>query len=199
MELKAAMKYVMAGLMLTTTSSAYEMQKNIEGSQGYSYTIAMNQTETVQLMEEGLVLLVSQISDSRCPPHVVCVWAGNIRATVEVKRVASEELWGEFVLTNYLSKPEEQGILDDYTFSLLDYNKNGIVKLKVMKQIDSCDELLSGFCTMEYNPVICRSGALQVSGSNMCDGQKKKQQQACLQNSFLAVTNNLCQPVKWRP
>ncbi len=55
----------------------------VVGSAG-SYLVSLGIGQTAQIQEEALTLQLVEVNDSRCPPDVQCVWAGQATATLFV-------------------------------------------------------------------------------------------------------------------
>ncbi len=56
---------------------------SVVGSAG-SYLVSLGIGQTAQIREEALTIQLVDVNDSRCPPDVQCVWAGQATATLLV-------------------------------------------------------------------------------------------------------------------
>jgi hypothetical protein len=56
---------------------------SVVGSAG-SYLVSLGIGQTAQIQEEALTVQLVEVNDSRCPPDVRCVWAGQATATLLV-------------------------------------------------------------------------------------------------------------------
>lgn len=72
-----------------------------------------------------LAIALQRIDDSRCPPNVQCVWAGELSAVFGVEETASPEKTEEFVLSPRNPVQEirldlSSGLSAPYRFTLKD-------------------------------------------------------------------------------
>lgn len=93
---------------------------------------------TLQLLSstvfpDGLTILLSEINDSRCPPDVQCVWAGEISCALTLSG-------GDFNLAQdsvRLGTVQTQTVIrNGYTFSLVDATPDSAIIVVTKKSID---------------------------------------------------------------
>lgn len=61
----------------------------LPGTAASSYVLSLQAASQVQLTQESLSLSLLDFKDSRCPPGVQCMWAGQATATILVTQVGA--------------------------------------------------------------------------------------------------------------
>ena len=77
------MKYWLATLLITASSLAATIPP------GTPFTLKLGETLTLR---DWSLTFVRVVSDSRCPPKVNCVWAGDAKLALRVKRGRSSQM-----------------------------------------------------------------------------------------------------------
>lgn len=67
--------------------------------------------------DSGVTLLLTGITDQRCPPDVDCFWEGMIRAEIAVMPPKGE--WTQIVLCNLCDDGERSATVDGLTLTLM--------------------------------------------------------------------------------
>lgn len=77
------------------------------------FSLKINQT--AYLASEDLTIHLREINDSRCPSDVVCVWAGEALAKIEIGKGGT----GALLMMRLEEHPQAVEFLDAYTMELI--------------------------------------------------------------------------------
>jgi hypothetical protein len=88
-------------------------------SEGASYTVGVIRGQRAVLSRESLAIELSSVDDSRCPPKVQCVQAGQVSVTLRVSQAGEASELVTLAMPGGTSRPGEGRILG-YRISLQD-------------------------------------------------------------------------------
>lgn len=83
-------------LLSSTCKDEQDLTASGKAKSGKAFKLAMS--EKVIFTEANLMIELNEISDSRCPVNVQCVWAGNAKAKVVLTSAGSENISLELCL-----------------------------------------------------------------------------------------------------